>query len=134
MVTTEIKNSLRHTLNELRVAENELNRPVEDVVTLSLCLTARRSMNTLMHNFLISNNVIADRDLSLQHLLAECKKLDKNFEKVDLSKIFCNGLNHSQCEDKHCLTYNNVEECVTVAKGIKDIVLEKLNIRESELL
>ncbi len=133
MVTTEIKNSLRQSLAELTIAENELNRPFEDVVTLALCLTARRSMNTLLQNYLKSKEIAHDKEKSLHDLLSLCRASDKQFDNIDLSKILCNSLNHAQCEDKHCLTYNNVEECISVAKTIKHTVLQQLNLNESDL-
>lgn len=134
MVTTEIKDSLRKTLLELNYAENELNRPIEDVVTLSICLTARKSISALMRDYLRSKEITPDKENSLQELLTQCKKADTQFKEIDISKILCSGHSHTQCEDKHCLSYNNVEECVTVAKTVKELVLNKLELNESELV
>lgn len=134
MVTAEIKNSLKQTLSELNYVENELNRPVEDVVTLSICLTSRKSINNLMRAFLNSSNINPNKESSLHDLLEECKKVDPQFSAIDMSKIFCTGHSHSQCEDKHCLSYNNVEECASVAKTVKELVLNKLQLNESELV
>jgi hypothetical protein len=133
MVSNEIMDSLKQTLSELRIAENELNRPVEDVVTLSLCVTARKSMSKLMHLYLHSKNLPHNPEHGLHDLLDACLKSDKQFEDIKLDKIYCNGLNHAQCEDKHCLNYGNVEECVNTANRIKGIVLNKLELKESDL-
>ncbi|HQQ94901.1 MAG TPA: hypothetical protein PLQ93_10120 [Bacteroidia bacterium] len=134
MLNTELMDSLRQTLDELRTAENELNRPMEDVVTLSLCVTARKSMSDLMHIYLKINTQHSFKEQSLQDLLEGCKNHDPHFEQVSLGKIYCNSLNHSLCEDKHCLLYNNVEECMKVAGQLKQLVLQKLELNEADLM
>ncbi len=63
---TDIRNSLKTVLNHLKMSETELNRPNEDVVTLSVCLGARQSLSTLMrikrlfkiHNLLPVEDVV----------------------------------------------------------------------------
>ncbi len=49
MITEEIRNSFMQANQVLLQAQTELNRPHEDVVTLSACQSVRASMKQMMH-------------------------------------------------------------------------------------
>src|ERR1035437_792912 len=133
MVTIEIRNSLKQALTELRIAEHELNRPHEDVVTLSVCYSARHSMNPLLRLFLLSNDIDHNEEKSLSELHAQCVKIDKEFSSIDISTINCNELNRTERDGKYCMTIDKVHECVVLANRFKTIILNKLKINESEM-
>lgn len=132
-ITNEIRISLKEVLAQLHHVEHELNRPHEDVVTLTVCLRARKSINELMNVFLLSNAVTNNQHKSLDSLLSECKKFDAQFSTIDLSKIVCKEMNTEECNGKYCLDTKNVSDCFVVANKLKTIVLNKLAISESEL-
>ena len=111
MITNEIRHSLKHVLTQLHHVEHELNRPHEDVVTLTVCLGARRSISELMNVFLLSNAVTNNEHKSLDALLSECKKFDAQFSTIDLSKIVCKEMNTKECDGKYCLETENVRDC-----------------------
>lgn len=133
MVTNEIRNSLKQALTELRIAQNELDRPHEDVVTLSVCYSARHSMNTFLRLFLSSNNISYNKEMSLSELHAQCIKLNKEFSSINISDIHCNELNRTERDGKYCQTIEKVDECFVVANQFKDLVLTILKINESEM-
>ena len=133
MVTKEIKTLLKKAISELKIAEYELNRPNEDVVTVSVCLSARQSINSLLRLFLLSKSINHTDGKSLQELLAQCKNSDKQFESIDISTILCNALNHDECENKYCLTTESVTNCFSIANQVKRLVLNRLNLTESEI-
>jgi hypothetical protein len=136
MITTEIRSSLQKTLSELKIAEREMDRPIEDVMTLSICYTARNSMENLMHAYLSSKNKEndKDKDKGLQDLLAKCREIDPKFKKISLKKIRCTGLSHSQCQDKYCLEHKTVAHCMAVANELKALVLKELELNEHDLV
>ncbi|MFI5149997.1 MAG: hypothetical protein ACHQRM_09715 [Bacteroidia bacterium] len=133
MITYEVKNSLNAALKDLQLAESELNRPNEDVVTMSVCLTARRATNSLLRTYLQSRSINHSEGKSLLNLLNLCKTLDKQFEAVDISLIACNEANMKECECDYCLSPENVTDCYKVAVQIKNLVLQKLKVSEHEL-
>lgn len=133
MVKSKIKNSLKKAVTELKIAEGEINRPNEDVVTLSVCLTARQSMSAMMQIFLLSNSINHSNGQSLFNLLNQCKTIDKQFESIDLSKMMCKGLNATECQNKYCLSIQNVSDCITTANQLKKLVMNKLQFSESEI-
>ncbi|MHB8258806.1 MAG: hypothetical protein ACYDCN_01765 [Bacteroidia bacterium] len=134
MVATEIKKSLKQSIVELKIAEYELHRPNEDVVTMSVCLTARQSMSKMLRLFLLSKSINHNAGRSLCNLLIQCKKVDKQFESIKLSKVLCNELSQADCENKYCLSNASVTNCIEVANQIKVLVLQKLKLSESELV
>lgn len=134
MITSEIKNSLKQAISNLKVAENELNRPVADVVTLSLCLTARQSIYSLLQVFLLSKDTKFGTGKSLDFLFNQCKTIDKQFDSINMSKILCNDLNQKECEKEYCLSAHKVTDCISVANQIKFLVLNKLKLTENELI
>ena len=134
MITNEIRNSLKNVLTQITLVEHELNRPHEDVVALTVCLGARKTISELMNIYLLSNSVASNVNKSLDALLNECKKIDAQFEQIDLSKIVCKEMNTTECDGKYCLDPKNVSDCVIVANKLKAIVLNKLAISESELV
>ena len=133
MITNETRNSIKQVLHQLNHVEQELNRPHEDVVSLTVCMGARKSISELMNIFLQSNSISNHQHKSLEILLDECKKVDSAFSNIDLSKIVCKEMNTSECDGKYCLDPKNVSECFVVANQLKRIVLNKLAISESEL-
>ncbi|MGP8215744.1 MAG: hypothetical protein ACLQQ4_09300 [Bacteroidia bacterium] len=133
MITNKIKESLKQAITELSIAENELRRPDEDVVTMAVCTTARESMYSLMRLFLLSNNINHTEGKSLVDLLSQCKAIDKQFGAINLSKISCNDMSHEECENKYCLSTLDVNDCISTAKQLKTLVLNKLKLNESEL-
>ncbi len=133
MISNEIKSSLKKAISELNIAEDELSRSKEDVVTLSVCLTARHSMNDLMRVLLLNNSINPDEGESLRDLLNQCMAVNKQFNSINIGNTFCNELTPHECEDKYCLSNQNVNDCVSTAKQIKTLVLNTLQLTESEL-
>ena len=130
---TDIRNSLKTVLNLLKMSETELNRPNEDVVTLSVCIGARQSLSTLMRIYLLSKSIDKNEDKSIDELLDQCKKVDADFINIDLSGILCKEMNTAECDGKYCLSHERVSVCLKIANQVKTIVLNKLSISESEL-
>jgi hypothetical protein len=58
MITQEISDSLKKAYKDLFNAENELSRPMEDVVTLSACQSVRNSMKQIMELYLLAQYFI----------------------------------------------------------------------------
>ncbi len=131
METNEILTSLKKALASLEIAEFEMNRPHEDVVSMSVCYGARQSLISLLQLYLAGENSAPSSNI--KELYNECLKRDNRFASIDLTSIRCNDIQHEECEGRYCLSVDKVSECVTVAKAVKELLLEKLKINESEL-
>src|ERR1017187_226315 len=97
MITVEICNSLKQASSELLLAEAELNRPHEDVVTLSACQSVRNSMKQMMQLYLSAHAIECNKKLSLEELINVCQKNNRLFASVDIDKIECKGETHEKC-------------------------------------
>ncbi len=130
METNNIRDSIKHAITELHIAENELNRPQEDVVKMAVCYSARNSMNTLLRLFLLSKGNNHNEEKSLTELHNQCVKMDRDFSTVDISNIHCNKLNRTARDGEYCQSVEKLHECVTIANSYKTIILNKLKINE----
>lgn len=133
METTEIKDLFKQANKKLKIAEDEINRPTEDVVTFSGCLLARQSINAMLQLFLLSKSVNYNYGKSLSELLNKCIEVDNQFASIELNKVICNELNQAECESNYCLSINYVTDCIAVANQLKSLVMNKLEITEREL-
>lgn len=134
MISNAIKHSLKGAITGLKLAEHELDRPDEDVMTLSVCLSAKNSMESFMRLFLASRSVAADDRISLSGLATLCAAQDLRFSSLNLDKVLCNHLDHRECESKYCLSTRSVRDCVKAARQLKTMVLEAMELTEKELI
>lgn len=130
MITAEFRNSLNQAAQTLLAAESELNRPHEDVVTLSACQSVRTSMRSMMQLYLTAHAVDNTDKTSIEELMDMCVKANKLFSAVDISNIECKGLGHENCNGKYCLSIENVNCCVTAANQVKNIVWSELKVND----
>ena len=128
MITEEIRNSLKQANQVLLQAEEELNRPHEDVVTLSACQSVRTSMKLMMRHYLTALGAKHTEGMSMEELLNACIKTNDIFSRIDVSNIECKGIGHDKCEGKYCLSIENVSCCITAANQLKAIVWSELKV------
>ena len=130
MITEQIRNSLRQADFELMHAEAELNRPHEDVVTLSACQSVRNSMKQMMRLYLLAHAIDNDGKMSLEELKGACEKANRLFSEVDIANIECKGLGHENCDGKYCLDIENVSCCVAAANKLKEVIWSELMVKK----
>lgn len=132
MRTMEIKKSLRLAFADLQKAQNELNRPEEDLVPLCVCSSARHSMSAMMRLFLLTKTLNTEEDASLKALFRKCGEYEKEFNRLNLDNLLCQSLKLSACEDKNCISLKNLNACVALTGRLKDIVSKILQPEDKE--
>lgn len=133
MLSGDYKDLIKETLSQLKYAEGELNRPSMDVVSISVCNSSRESMKGIMRVYLLSKGINIEMKKSIRDFLDHCIETDKDFASIDMACIGCQSMDQKACENKYCMAYNEVDACLTVANKIKDMVIKKMNIKESSL-
>ena len=128
MNTLQLQNAIHQAEQELLLAQNEMNKPHEDVVTLSACVNLRSSMRHLMIQYLLSKGVQSNEHMSLEQLMDLCIIANENFSRVHLSTLKCKHLEGEKCDSKYCLSVENVDCCIEAATDLKNIVLEELSL------
>ena len=128
MNTHQLQQAIHKAEQELLIAQQEMNKPHEDVVTLSACNNLRSSMRHLMIQYLLSKGVQSNEHMSLDQLMDLCIIANENFSRVPIAALKCKHLEGGQCDTKYCLAIENVDCCMQAATDLKNIVLEELNI------
>ena len=134
MLQHEIKLSLTHALEQLEQAKLELNRPSEDVVTVSVCMASKEAVGSLLKAFLVYKGVAFTAQQSLNDLLNLCKKSESKFNSIDLSELYCTHLSSTECKGKYCMPLENVQHCFSVVDTVKQLVFTQMNLKENELV
>ena len=131
MAAQLITPELRNAYFSFRLAEDEFNRPNEDVVTLCACNRLRGSMTGFLRSFLKSKFVtFSDKDFA-DDLLKLCTIVDYQFKAIDLSCFICNHEGTTK-NTSHCFSVEKMKDCFTQSRMVKNLVLAKLNISEKD--
>lgn len=87
MNSTEIKTIIEQGDQFLDLAQKELNRPAEDVVSYMVCRSVRASISNYLKGFLLKNKANFNEDETIDVLLEKSQTLDSNFKNIDLSPL-----------------------------------------------
>ena len=128
MSNQDIIESLKRANEELSRAGTELYRPMEQVVSISVCHHTQDTMKRMMTLYLRKHEVSVQENASLEQLFDDCYRVNKDFIKVNLNDIDCKNLDADSCKDQYCLSVDNVTCCSNVAKQLKDVIWQDMGI------
>jgi len=103
-------------LKKIKLAEDELMKPNEDVVSHSVCSNSRLAIQQLLESYLLNNNIKIQKKESLALLLERCIILNSKFKTINLSNLECR---HNANNQNYCSDVGKVSSCLTVAKQIE---------------
>jgi len=129
--------ALEKALHDLRLAEDELCRPEEDVLTTCSCYFMQSAINGLFLAYLKhrSPNAEYSPGLSSSQLLAMCSQVDIRFKGLDLSGIECrNHVSGTHVEVAFCQSIDKSNQCLNTTRSIKELVLAGMQVKESDIL
>ncbi len=108
----------------LKVANDELFKPKEDVVTYLVCKNSQYAIENNLKGFLSLRGFETHNHETLQGLLKRCIALDSKFKNIDLKTIDCRAhlIDSTYCDD-----VNQVNSCFKTADDL-DTFLRQLNI------
>jgi hypothetical protein len=124
---------LQSALKSFRLAENEMNRPGEDVVAYCACHNMRESVNIFLLSYLASKLVQLPGESKFNDLLSYCKKLDPQFKAINLSCVDCRNNGMTNTDSHYCFSTKKINQCFMQAKMVKNLVLAKMEISEKDL-
>jgi HEPN domain-containing protein len=104
----------------LELADTEMNRAEEDVVTHLVCHNSRQSIANYLSGFLLDKGISIYDSTSLAELLSQCKSVDQRFAQLDLSAIHCRFEGEP---DDYCLDTEEVGRCLDVARQARELVV-----------
>jgi HEPN domain-containing protein len=99
-------------VERLNEANEELFRPEEDIVTYSVCKNAQYAIENYLKGFLLEKGVDPIGYKTIDELFEQCKMINKNFEKIDLSDFECKS---HKLDTRYCSQVSKVSNCFDVA-------------------
>ncbi len=116
----DITTLIREADRMLQAADQEMMRSEEDAITHTVCFNARQSLINYLIVFLRNNGVLPEAPATMAGLLTQCRGIDGRFDLISLDNIHCRFESDHQ---DYCLSVDQVDECLVVAKQTRDIVL-----------
>lgn len=111
-------------IEKLNEANEELFRPEEDIVSFVVCKNSQFTVENFLKGFLLKNGIDPNRYKTIDSLYEQCKLINKNFEKVNLSDFECKSHN---LDSRYCNEVSKVSNCFDVADSL-DTFLRKEKI------
>lgn len=113
-----------HAVEKLNEANLELYRPEEDIVSFLVCKNSQYAIENYLKGYLLQQGFEPGNYKTIEVLFEECKKINKNFERVDLSNFDCKtqSMNERSCDE-----ISKVSNCFKIAESL-DIFLRKEKI------
>ena len=113
-------------IQKLKEANDELCRPAEDVVSFMVCQNSHIAIENYLKGFLIENGIEPDASASVDSLYEQCKAVNRNFEKVNLSGFECE---EHQLDSRFCNGVTNVSRCYDIADSLDTFLREEKIIK-----
>ena len=109
---------------QLSDADQELYKPMEDVVSFLVCKNSRFAIENYLKGYLIQRGFETKSEETLDHLLKRCRLLNKKFNHINIDTIDCSI---DQNSTKYCDDINKVKSCFDAANHL-DSFLRSQNI------
>lgn len=106
---------------QLEFANEEVNRPSEDVVSLCICSQAKSSIADLLSSFLLMKGIDFTHADTLEQLRKKCSDVDDDFSVLDFTGMDCHPTKIPN-ESHYCFGIERVKECLRIANEVKKLV------------
>jgi HEPN domain-containing protein len=109
-------------IQKLKEANDELCRPAEDVVSFMVCQNSHIAIEHYLKGFLAENGIESVTTSSVDELYEQCKALNRNFERVNLSGFECEA---HHLDSRFCNGVSNVSRCFDIADSLDKFLREE---------
>lgn len=133
MIDEYLKNWLIKAKNDLKVAENEIALPPDDMVTDAICFHSQQAVEKYLKAYLIFKQIEFYKSHNLEYLLQICIEADNDFSQVDVGNLSFYAVEVRYPDDFYIPTEQEAKECLEIARKVKEFVFEKLNINDSDI-
>lgn len=113
-------------IEKLNRANEEICRPEEDVVSFMVCKNAQFAIENFLIGFLLQNGIVPGCQATIDELYEQCKGIEKNFEKLDISAIECRS--HHHLNGRSCGETEKVSKCLQTADQLEDFLRKNKTI------
>jgi HEPN domain-containing protein len=112
--------------NDLKVAENEIELPSENMVTDAICFHCQQAVEKYLKAFLITKKSDFQRSHNLEYLLEICKENDAEFSELDLGNLSFYAVEVRYPDNFYIPSFDEARECLDLALKVKEFVLKKI--------
>jgi len=109
---------------KLDIANQELFKPNEDVVSYSVCKNSQVAIEGYLKGYLNHRGFVTHDEEHLEGLLNRCKALDPKFNRIDMSVIDCKA---AKIDSRYCADVDKVSACFDVADNL-DTLLRQMKV------
>jgi HEPN domain-containing protein len=130
MINEYVKKWLTKAANDLKVAENELKVPTENMVTDAICFHSQQAVEKYLKAYLITRDVEFGKTHNLEFLLELCIKEDPEFKKIDVGNLSFFAVEARYPDEFYIPSLDEAQEYVVIVRQVKEFVLGKLDANE----
>jgi hypothetical protein len=112
--------------NKLKIANEELFKPEEDVVSYLVCKNSQYAIEAYLKGYLNHRGFETHDKETLEGLFERCRSLDPKFNKVEIGVINCKA---SAIDSSYCSDVEKVSSCFNTADSL-DSLLRQLKFIE----
>ena len=118
------KSHFNKAKEQLHIANEELFKPKEDVVTYLVCKNSQHAIENNLKGYLTLRGFETHENESLEGLLNRCVSLNPKFKNIDLNAIDCKA---TKIDSRYCNEVSKVSTCFETADSL-DTFLKRLKV------
>ena len=100
---------------KLNQASTELYKPEENIVSFLVCKNSQFAIENYLKGYLLKNDIDPSEYNTIESLYEQCKLINKEFEKVNLTGFDCKALD---TETRFCNDVSKVSNCFDIADSL----------------
>ena len=115
----------KHLLNaaqKLNQANKELYKPQEDIVSFLVCKNSQFAIENYLKGYLLKNEVDPSEFKTISSLLEQCKLINKEFNKLNLTEFDCKSVD---TDLRFCNDVSKVSKCYDIADSLDTILRQQ---------
>ncbi len=102
-------------IEKLNEANEELFKPKKDITSYMVCKNAQYAIENFLKGFLLQNSIDPEDYKTIDSLYEQCKKINNDFAKIDLTDFECKSHN---LDSRYCDEVSKVSNCFEVADNL----------------
>jgi hypothetical protein len=105
----------------LNRAEEELNKPQKDVMTVSVCQGTKMAIDSFLKAYLTKHQVTDVETGDLMSRFHQCVAFKPEFEEIDIHSFEC--IHDEKCSmSEYCMSIDKVSGCLKIAEDLRNLI------------
>lgn len=123
-----VKNWIQSALGDLKVAENELKFPDEEIVVNAVCFHCQQTIEKLLKAFLIGMQINFSKTHNLENLIVLCSEKDPSFRQIEIGNLTEYAVETRYPDFQFIPSIEDAKASFEITKKAKDLILSKIPI------